>query len=233
MNSIRSSWIRYVNYFLLMVNLFAYFSGLAEFTEKLNAAIKKELRRRSDNANLRGFVEDDDEIGHLLASYYDLEKDQNSIVPVVQKKRICESVRNDISRKADAKLKLLQEQTAMLNLNISNIDKNLRNVCLNFSNRARFFVTCKLVRYIDQTKKVKFPLRLTDWKNLSISSLTKESTTQRDHVLHPEPHFIRLLLSMIKRVSLSWKSQDLNWMNIDIKSRCCWKNGTRKSPPRV
>ena len=108
------------------------YSGLAEFTEKLNAAIKKELRRRSDNANLRGFVEDDDEIGHLLASYYDLEKDQNSIVPVVQKKRICESVRNDISRKADAKLKLLQEQTAMLNLNISNIDKNLRNVCLKF-----------------------------------------------------------------------------------------------------
>ena len=109
---------------------------MAELTEKLNAAIKKELRRRSDNANLRGFVEDDDELGHLLANYYDLEKDQNSIVPVVQKKRICQSVQDDISRKTDAKMKLLQEQTAMLNLNISNIDKKLRNVCLNLSYRS-------------------------------------------------------------------------------------------------
>ena len=103
------------------------FRDLAELTEKLNSIIKKELRRRSDIQNLRGFVDDDDQIGHLLAKHYDLESDQNSIVPVVQKKRICESVQDDISSKNETKIKLLQEQTDMLNGIISNIDENLRN----------------------------------------------------------------------------------------------------------
>ena len=182
-------------------SIYKFSSGLAELTEKLNAAIKKELRRRSDNANLRGFVEDDDELGHLLANYYDLEKDQNSIVPVVQKKRICQSVLDDISRKTDVKMKLLQEQTAMLNLNISNIDKKLRNVCLNLSYRS--ILTCRLFRYINQTKKVKSPSPPTDWRNLSISTVMRKSTIQRDHDLHPVPLFIRQPRSMIKRVSLS------------------------------
>lgn len=89
--------------------------------------IKKELRRRSDIHNLRGFVGDDDEIGHLLAKHYDLEGDQSSIVPVVEKKRIFASVENDIAIKDETKLKLLQEQTNMLKTIIMDIDQNLRN----------------------------------------------------------------------------------------------------------
>lgn len=87
---------------------------MTEFTEKLNASIKKELRRRSDNANLRGFIADDDEIGHLLAKHYDLEHDQNSIVPVVQKKRICESLQDQGSESNQLCLVLVPFSSASL-----------------------------------------------------------------------------------------------------------------------
>ena len=128
------------------------FRDLAELTEKLNSIIKKELRRRSDIQNLRGFVDDDDEIGHLLAKHYDLESDQNSIVPVVQKKRICESVQDDISSKNETEMKLLQKQTDMLNGIISNIDGNLRNG-LNRNIVAYAFVSLPRRGIIDQTEK--------------------------------------------------------------------------------
>ena len=128
------------------------FRDLAELTEKLNSIIKKELRRRSDIQNLRGFVDDDDEIGHLLAKHYDLESDQNSIVPVVQKKRICESVQVDISSKNETEMKLLQKQTDMLNGIISNIDGNLRNG-LNRNIVAYAFVSLPRRGIIDQTEK--------------------------------------------------------------------------------
>ena len=133
--------------FLLII-----FRDLAELTEKLNSIIKKELRRRSDIQNLRGFVDDDDEIGHLLAKHYDLESDQNSIVPVVQKKRICESVQDDISSKNETEMKLLQKQTDMLNGIISNIDGNLRNG-LNRNIVAYAFVSLPRRGIIDQTEK--------------------------------------------------------------------------------
>ena len=133
--------------FLLII-----FRDLAELTEKLNSIIKKELRRRSDIQNLRGFVDDDDEIGHLLAKHYDLESDQNSIVPVVQKKRICESVQVDISSKNETEMKLLQKQTDMLNGIISNIDGNLRNG-LNRNIVAYAFVSLPRRGIIDQTEK--------------------------------------------------------------------------------
>ena len=136
------------------------FRDLAELTEKLNSIIKKELRRRSDIQNLRGFVDDDDEIGHLLAKHYDLESDQNSIVPVVQKKRICESVQDDISSKNDAKMKLLQEQTNILNAIISNVDKNLRNG-LNDNNIYSRLDLFPRRGIIDQTEKsVRYPVLL-------------------------------------------------------------------------
>ena len=128
------------------------FRDLAELTEKLNSIIKKELRRRSDIQNLRGFVDDDDQIGHLLAKHYDLESDQNSIVPVVQKKRICESVQDDISSKNETEMKLLQKQTDMLNGIISNIDGNLRNG-LNRNIVAYAFVSLPRRGIIDQTEK--------------------------------------------------------------------------------
>ena len=133
--------------FLLII-----FRDLAELTEKLNSIIKKELRRRSDIQNLRGFVDDDDQIGHLLAKHYDLESDQNSIVPVVQKKRICESVQDDISSKNETEMKLLQKQTDMLNGIISNIDGNLRNG-LNRNIVAYAFVSLPRRGIIDQTEK--------------------------------------------------------------------------------
>ena len=136
------------------------FRDLAELTEKLNSIIKKELRRRSDIQNLRGFVDDDDEIGHLLAKHYDLESDQNSIVPVVQKKRICESVQDDISSKNETEMKLLQKQTDMLNGIISNIDENLRNG-LNRNIVAYAFVSLPRRGFIYQTEKlVRYPALL-------------------------------------------------------------------------
>lgn len=165
MNSFRSSLIR----------------DLTEFTEKLNASIKKELRRRSDNANLRGFISDDDEIGHLLAKHYDLEHDQNSIVPVVQKKRICESLQDDLSKKADAKLKLLQQQTAILNLNISNIDKNLSDIPVP-TDRLEKLVNFDCDKRVDDTTRSRFTSRTTFSTTVSVNDQTEASFLEKSRL---------------------------------------------------
>ena len=136
-----------------MFMIFIYiFRDMAELTEKLNSTIKKELRRRSDIQNLRGFVDDNDQIGHMLAKHYDLESDQSSIVPVVQKKTICSSLQDDISTKAESKLKYLREQTNMLDANISNIDKNLRH---GFKSKTHIDV---FIWFIDKTKNSELPV---------------------------------------------------------------------------
>jgi len=156
MNSFRSSLIR----------------DLAGLTEKLNSTIKKELRRRSDIENLRDFVDDDDEIGHLLAKHYDLENYQNSIVPVVQKKRICAHVQEDISTKNETKLKILQEQTAMLNINISNIHKNLSEIPVT-TDRLEKLVNFDCEKRLDDTT---MKSRLTPRTTLSSTTLASDRT---------------------------------------------------------
>jgi len=125
-------------------------SDLTELTEKINLLIQKEHRRRSDSFKVRGFVDDDDEIGHLLAKYYDLEASQSElIVPVVQIKQICAKVKADIDSKIEAKAKKQKDLTNQLNLLVKNIETNLSDLPKDLTNRLD-----KVINFEREEKKV-------------------------------------------------------------------------------
>ena len=129
---------------------------MTELTEKLNSLIKKEHRRRSDSFKVRGFVDDDDQIGHLLAKYYDLEASEGElIVPVVQKKQICAKVEADIKSKMEAKSKQEEEMTNELNLLVKNIENNLRKMFYHHSAKCIIWFRLHLVHDVSNIKRDK------------------------------------------------------------------------------
>jgi len=168
---------------------------MAELTEKLNSTIKKELRRRSDIQNLRGFVDDNDQIGHMLAKHYDLESDQSSIVPVVQKKTICSSLQDDISSKAESKSKYLREQTNMLDANISNIDKNLSELPVTTDRLEKIVKFESDRKVIDTTMKSRMTSRVTSYSTTLANDQTDVSFLEKSRFEMDEfCHQIEMLL---------------------------------------
>jgi len=168
---------------------------MAELTEKLNSTIKKELRRRSDIQNLRGFVDDNDQIGHMLAKHYDLESDQSSIVPVVQKKTICSSLQDDISSKAESKSKYLREQTNMLDANISNIDKNLSDLPVTTDRLEKIVKFESDRKVIDTTMKSRMTSRVTSYSTTLANDQTDVSFLEKSRFEMDEfCHQIEMLL---------------------------------------